>query len=66
MDLPAHDRSPTGTHHYFAAEKLKTLFANRVALAAIGVAMAGLLTSHQRTESDIDAERACSLRYIEV
>jgi len=45
---------------------LKTLFANRVALAAIGVAMAGLLTSHQRTESDIDAERACSLRYIEV
>src|SRR5436190_2789548 len=34
MDLSEHDRFPGRTHHYLAAEKLKTLVANWVALAA--------------------------------
>jgi hypothetical protein len=37
MDLSARDRSPARTHHYFSAENLRTLVANRIALVAIGV-----------------------------
>jgi Zn-dependent oligopeptidase len=48
MDLSEHDRFPGRTHHYLAAEKLRTLVANWVGLAA---KQAGMKLRHEIYES---------------
>src|SRR6266566_4447192 len=65
MDLSPHDRFPARTHHYFAAEKLSTLVANLIALAAIGVAILGSLLSCRRTESGSTATWLQDLRRLQ-